>query len=177
MGDFPAPELNDGLDTIALLQEADRVLLFEIVVVIVRIGAELQFLNLDYVLLLAGVMRLLFLLVLIMAEIDGFGDRRNCRWRNQDKVEPKFLRAPQSGGGRHHLGGAVGEHRTDFAHADGLIHILSAILPARRKVSTWIHWLIVFCGMAVTNRVLRGERNRCSLVEKRNGQTLQSSQK
>src|SRR5262249_45569910 len=106
---------------------------------------------------------------------DGLGDRRNCRGRNQDKVESKFLRAPQCGGGRHHLSGAVGEHRADFAHADGLIHILSAILPARRKVSTWIHWLIVFCGMAVTDRKLRGERNRSSLEEKRDGQALQSS--
>src|SRR5262249_4749328 len=79
VSDFAAPELNHGFHAIALLQEADCVLLFEVVIVIVGIGAELELLYLNHVLLLAGIVRLLFLLVLIMAEIDGFGDRRNRR--------------------------------------------------------------------------------------------------
>ena len=141
--DFAPAELHHGLHAIAFLQKADGVVLLEIVVVVVRVGAELQFLDLHHVLLLAGIVLLLLQIVLVVAEVHCLGHRRHCGGRNQHQVEPQVLRLAQRGGGRHHLGGAVRKYRTDFTNANRLVHVLSAILPARRKVSAWIHLLYV----------------------------------
>src|SRR5947209_14618887 len=92
-------------------------------------------------LFLLGVVLLLFLLVLVMAEIHGLRDRRHGRGRYENQIESELLSFPEGGGGRHHLRGSIRKHGADFARTDELVHVLSAILPARRKVSTWIHWL------------------------------------
>ena len=50
-------------------------ILLEVVVVIVGIGAEFQLFNLDNMLFLLGFVLLLLLLVLVVSVIHGFGDR------------------------------------------------------------------------------------------------------
>src|SRR5262245_56433843 len=77
---LPPAELDYCFDAIAFLQEADGVVLFEVVVVIVGVGTELQFLDLHDMLLLLGVVLLFFLLVLVVSVVDGFGDGRHGGW-------------------------------------------------------------------------------------------------
>ncbi len=143
MGDLAPPELYDRLHAIALFQEADGVILFELVVVVVRIGPELQLFDLHHVLLLLGFVLFLFLLVLIMAVVDGLGDRRNRRGRNQHQIESHLLRFPQRGGSGHDLGFTVRKNSPNLARPDGLVYVFSAILLAGRKFSAWSHELAV----------------------------------
>ena len=84
MRDFSPSELNHSLDAIPFLQESDGVFFLEVVVMIIRIGPELQFLHLDDVLLLFGLVLFLFLLVLPLAVIHRFGDGRFGRWCDED---------------------------------------------------------------------------------------------
>jgi hypothetical protein len=115
------------------------VLHLEVVIVIVGVGAEFQLLHLHHVLLLLGVVLLLLLVVLIVAEVDGLGDRRNGRRRDQHQIEAQLLGLSQSRRGGHDFGGAVRKHRAHFTRTNGFVHVLSAVLPARRKISAWIH--------------------------------------
>ena len=50
VGDLATAELNDRFYAIAFLQKANRVVLFEVVVMIVGIGTEFQFLYLNHML-------------------------------------------------------------------------------------------------------------------------------
>src|ERR1017187_8687476 len=54
------------------------------------------------------------------------------------------------------------------------IHVLSAILPARWKVSAWIHWLYVCWEIRKTHERLGAPEN--SLVENRNERKRRKSQ-
>ena len=139
MGDFAAPELDDGLHAIALLEEADGMIFLEAVVVVVGVGAELEFFDLNDVLFLLSVVLLFFLLVLIVTKVDGLGDGGHGGGRNQHEIETHFLGLAQRSGRGHDFGGPVGEDRADFASANQLIDVFSAIRPARRKISTGEH--------------------------------------
>jgi len=153
-----AAELHDRLDPVAVLQEANRVVLLKVVIVVVGVGAELQFLHQHDVLLLLGVVLLLLLVVLIMAEVDGLGHGRHRRGRNQHQIETQFLGLAQGRRGWHDLARAVRKHRAHFAGADELIHIFSAVLPARGEIS-WIHSLWVI------KRLLANGRSRSRALE------------
>jgi hypothetical protein len=48
VSDFPAAELYHSLDAIPLLEKSDGMVLLEIVIVIVSVGTELQFLHLFF---------------------------------------------------------------------------------------------------------------------------------
>src|ERR1035438_485620 len=139
MRDFAAPELDDGLDPVAFLQKTNGVVLLEIGVVVVGVGTELELLDLHHVLLLSGVVLLLLLLVLVVAEIHGLRHRRHSRWRHQDQVQAQLLRFAQGRRGGHDFRGSVRKNGPHFTRPDGLVHVLSTILPAGRKVSAWIH--------------------------------------
>src|SRR5207245_4394490 len=54
VGDFASAELHDRLDAIALLQKPNGVVFLEVVIVVVGIGTEFQFLYLHHVLLSLG---------------------------------------------------------------------------------------------------------------------------
>src|SRR5207249_2799773 len=97
-------------------------------------------LHLHHVLLLLRVVCLFLLLVLVVAEVHCLGHGRGCRGSDQHKIETHVLRLAERGRRGHDLGGSIRKNRAYFAHTNGLVHVLSAILPARRKVSTWIHW-------------------------------------
>ena len=92
MGDFPPAELDYGLDAIAFLQESDRMVLLEVVIVFIRVGAELEFFDLHDVLFLFGFVLFLFLLVLEMTEVYGLGHRRHRRRSHQNEIQAQLLR-------------------------------------------------------------------------------------
>lgn len=147
---FPPTELDDRFHAIAFLEKADGVIFLEIVVVVVGVGAEFQLFDLDDVLFLLSVMLLFFLFVLVVAEIDGFGDWRDGRRGDEDKVKAEFLRFAQSRRRRHHFVGAIGEDGADLTCTNEFVHVLSAILPARRKVSAGKHFEIMRWGQTGT---------------------------
>ncbi len=89
VGDFAPAELYDGFDAIAFLQKADGVVLFEIVIVVVRIRPEFQFLDLYDVLLLARIVLLLLEIVLVVAEIDCLSDRGHRGGCDRTKSSPR----------------------------------------------------------------------------------------
>ncbi len=165
--DFAPAELHHGLHAIAFRQEADGVVHLEVVVVVVGVGAELQFLHLDHVLLLLGVVLLLFLVVLCSGRSPRPWRRAERRWAppGPDRGPIPALCAGRRGG--HHFGGAVGKDRAHFTRANGLIYVLSAILPARRKVSAWIHLSDSFEFWEVSGYGPNALRD--ALMESRNG--------
>ena len=126
-------------------------------------------------LFLLGVVLLLFLVVRVVAEIHGLGDGRNGGGRHQDEIEAQFLRLAQGDGGGHDLGGAVRENRAHFTHANGLVYVLSAILPARRKVSAWIH-LVMRRFQGCEGKRKGAGRPEDSLAENRNGVAKRQAQ-
>lgn len=139
MGDFPAAKLNDGFDAVTILEEPDGVILLEAVIVIVRVRAELQFLNLNHVLFLFSVVLLLFLLVLVVTVIDGLGDRGYGGRGDQNEVEAHLLRFAQGCRGGHHFSGPVGKNGAHFTSANQLVHVFSTVRPARWKISAGKH--------------------------------------
>ena len=143
-------ELYDGLHSISFLQKPDCVILFEIVVVIVGIGAEFQLLDLYDMLLLFRLMRFLFHLVLVVSVIDRLGDRRHRRWRHNDQIQPQLLRFSDRGCGWHYFGCSVWKYGPDFFGPYRFIHIFSAIGLARREVAAWNHALKLFTSMTLS---------------------------
>jgi len=91
VGDFAPAKLNHGFDAISFLKEADGVILFEIVVMVVGIGTEFELLYLDDMLFLLGFVLFFLEFVGIVAKIDSFSYRRNGSRSNQNKVEAQFL--------------------------------------------------------------------------------------
>lgn len=93
MGDFPPAELDYGLDAVAFLQEPDRMVFLEVVIVFIRVGAELEFFDLHDVLFLLSLVLFLFLLVLEVTEVYGLGDRRHRRRSHKNEIQAQFLRS------------------------------------------------------------------------------------
>ncbi len=58
-------------------------------------GAQLQFLEIDRFLLLAGLVGLFLLLVFKLPVIENFGDRRLGVGRNLDQIKPRLFRQAQ----------------------------------------------------------------------------------
>lgn len=82
---------HDGdLDLVSLLQEADHVTLFGLVVVIIDLGAELLFLDNSLLLVLPGLAVLLSLFVFVLPVIHDLRDRRLRIRCDLDKVEVGF---------------------------------------------------------------------------------------
>src|SRR6476659_4236298 len=114
----------------------------EFVVVVVGVRPKLQFLDLHHVLFLLSFVLLFFLLILIVAIVDGLGDRWNGRGSNQNQIETHILGFPQSHGGGHDFRLTVWKYSPNFTRSDGLVYIFSAILLAGRKLSAWRHELV-----------------------------------
>src|SRR4051794_41444582 len=76
MGLLPAAEHDRDLHLRALVEESLDVSLLGVVVVDADLRPELDLLHLDLALVLAGLLRLLLLLVLVLAVIHDLGDRR-----------------------------------------------------------------------------------------------------
>ena len=91
MNDFTSPEKYGRLDLVALLQESDDVILLEFVIVIIRVGSKLHFLDRDVFLVLLGLVKLLVHLVKVFAIIHDPANRGLCSWRYLDQVQAPLL--------------------------------------------------------------------------------------
>src|SRR3954467_1866875 len=140
MCDFSPTELNDRLHAITLFQESDGLFFLEVVVVIIRIRAELQFLHLDDVLLLLSFVLLLFLLVLPLTIIHGFRHGRFRSRSDENQIEAHVLGSSNSCRCRHDLGRSVREYSSDFSYTDCLIYVFSDPGPAGLEASWWVHY-------------------------------------
>jgi len=122
MGHLAATEEDCRLYFVALIEEAQHVVLFELVVVLVYVNAELHFLDVDDLLVLLGRAFLLFFFVEKLAVILNATDRRIGRRGNLYQVESSFagnferLKRLQDA----KLGSVFVNH-TDFAGANALI--------------------------------------------------------
>ena len=91
MGHFPAAEPQRDLDLVTVLQELENTAHFDIVIIGISVRTELDFLDLDYLLFLAGFRLTLLGLVFELAEVHDLADRRCCIWRNFNQIQTSFL--------------------------------------------------------------------------------------
>src|SRR3954469_3929620 len=87
MGLLPAAEHDRDLHLRALVEESLDVSLLGVVVVHADLRPELDLLDLDLALVLAGLFRLLFLFVLVLAVVHDLGDRRVGLGCDLDEIE------------------------------------------------------------------------------------------
>jgi hypothetical protein len=83
-------EEDGGFHLVAFAEEAQHVVLFGLVIVLVHVDPELHFLDRNGVLVFLGFALALFLLVEILAEIHDSADRRLCGGRNFDEIQTTF---------------------------------------------------------------------------------------
>ena len=88
---FAAPEAQGDFHLVAFFQESLHAAHFHIVIVIVDIGAQLDFLDLDNLLLLARFVLALLFLVLVLADIEDFANRRLRIRRDLHQVQARFV--------------------------------------------------------------------------------------
>ena len=91
MGHFAAAEEDGGLYFVALFEEAEYVVLFELVIVLIGIGPKLHFFNRDVLLMFLRFVKLLIKLVKVFSVIHDSADRRVCSWRNLYQIQAAFL--------------------------------------------------------------------------------------
>jgi hypothetical protein len=87
MCDFPTAEHHGDLGLVPLFQEAADMLDFEGQVMVVGLGAELHFLDLDVDLFLLGFLQFFALLIFELAEVHDAADWRYGRWRDLHQVQ------------------------------------------------------------------------------------------
>src|SRR6185503_15300148 len=119
---LPAPEDHGGLHLVAVEQEALRVALLELEVVLVDLGPELHFLHLDVLLVLARLRLPLGLLVEELSGVHDPADGRHGGGRDLHEVEALLL-GDGEGLGRGHDAelGAVVVDDADFLGADAIV--------------------------------------------------------
>ena len=96
MRHFAAAEAQDELDLVAFLEEAAHGLHLGLVIMVVDAGAQLDFLDLDDLLLLAGLGGLLLLVEAEFAVIEDLADRRIGVGHDLDQIETIFLGEAQA---------------------------------------------------------------------------------
>jgi len=122
VGHFAAAEEDSGLYFVALFEEAQYVILFELVIVLVHIDAELHFLDGDDLLVLLCRALLRLFLVQELAVILDAADRRICRGRDLYQVKTTLAGNFEGFKGLHYTKlSTVFVYYTDFAGANSLI--------------------------------------------------------
>src|SRR5215471_1198213 len=125
----PAEE-DRRLHLVAVLEEALDVLLLELVVVLVHLRPELDFLDLDDLLMLLRRPRALLLLVLIAPEVHDAADRRHRRRGDLHEVEPLLPRDGQRLRRRHDPElRAVLVDDADFTDPDAFVDPRAIVAP------------------------------------------------
>jgi hypothetical protein len=122
MGHLAALEAEAGFDLVAVVEEANGLVLLGHVVVFVYVDGELYFLDDDDLLLLAGSAIALVFFVEVFAVVLDFADGRDGVGRDLDEVEGAFAGHLQCVEGRHdaELFAVLVDH-ADFACADTLV--------------------------------------------------------
>src|SRR3954469_16291220 len=130
MRHFTAAEEDRRLDLVAVREEALDVLLLELVVVLVDLGPELDFLDFDDLLVLLRRPRALLLLVLIAPEVHDPADRRDRRRGGLHEGEPLLPRNGQGLRRRHDPElRAVLVDDADFADPDAFVDPRAVVTP------------------------------------------------
>src|SRR4051794_19471485 len=162
-----APEHDRDLDLRALVEEALDVALLGLVVVDPDLGSELDLLDVDLRLVLAGELRLLLQLVPVLAEIHDAGNRRIGLGRDFDEIEVLPVRVLARLVRR--LDSELLPALTDQAHprdADGIVDAGLRLRPARLLeppgTATWPQ-------MSFTKLVLTSSWNRKTAGMQRRG--------
>ena len=83
VGDLTAAKEDRRFDLVALLEEAHRMVLLELVIVLVGVRPEFDFLDLDPMLLLLRFVLLLLLQVGVLPVVDDLGDGGLGGWRHE----------------------------------------------------------------------------------------------
>src|SRR5690606_41089752 len=123
VGHLPSAEHHGRLDLVALLKEAARVADLELEVVLVDAGPELDFLDLDLVLLLPRLAGLAGLLVLVLAVVHDPDHRRPRVRRHLHQIETLALGDGERFVNRHDAElDAIGTDDPDRADPDLSVH-------------------------------------------------------
>lgn len=139
VGDFSAAELDHGFDAVPFPEEADGVILFEVVVVVVGVGPELQLFDMDDVLLPLRVVGLLFLFILPLTVVHGLGHGGLGGGGDDDQIQSEVFGLPHGGRGWHNLYGAIRKNGAYFSRSDCFVNIFSNLGARKTEGSVWIH--------------------------------------
>src|SRR6056297_290614 len=135
MRHLAASKTQRHLDLVARLEELEHVAHLDVIVVRVGVGAELDFLDLDGLLLLACLGLAFLLFVLVLSEIHDLADRRLRIRRYFHEVEPDLLGHLERPGGRNNADIlAIGTDEADFVCADAAVDAGSGIARGWRVV-------------------------------------------
>ena len=91
VNDFSSPEKHGSFYLVALLQEAGGMILFELIVVVIRVGPELYFLDRNVLLMLPGIVFLFVLLIEILAVVHDSAHRWACSGRDFYQIQTAFF--------------------------------------------------------------------------------------
>lgn len=135
MDDFTATKGNDEPNLISFFKKSANVPDLEVVVVIIRLGTELDLFDLDDGRALLRVIRLFRLLILKLAVVHNTTDRGHGLRRDLDEIESLFFRQTQRFVGRHdaELAAIVADH-AHFRYADTTV---DAIRILRGRSLRW----------------------------------------
>jgi len=132
MRHFAAAKAQADLHLVAVFEETEDIAHLHVVIVLVGVGAEFHFLDVDRLLLLARLGFALLLFVFELAVIHDLADRRIGIGRDLDKIEPglvgQFKGFP---GGNNAKVFAVGPDQPDFRRCDSLVGAWSGIALRR----------------------------------------------
>src|SRR5687767_10358162 len=133
-----AAKENRGLHLVALSEEALDVLLLELIVVLVDLGPEFDFFDVDDLLMLLRLARPLLFLVLIFPEIHDPADGRHCGRRNLHQIQPLRLRNDQ-GLRRGHDAQLLPVIVNDpnFPYADAFVYANPVVTPRSRSIESY----------------------------------------
>jgi hypothetical protein len=119
---FTATEAKRDFDLVALFEELQHRAHLHVVIMGIGSGTELDFLDLDDLLFLAGFGFALLGFVFELAEIHDLADRRLGVRRNLDQIETGFFGHCHCAGGGHHTDiFAISPDETDFRGTDAFI--------------------------------------------------------
>ena len=94
MNDLASSKKNGRLDFVALFQKSDDVILFEFVIVLIRVGPKLHFLDDDVFLMFFRFVKFFVQLVEVLSIIHDSADRRGCSWRYFYQVQAALFSYP-----------------------------------------------------------------------------------
>ena len=138
MRHLAAAEKDRRLHLVAVSEEALDVLLLELIVVLVDLGPELDFFDVDDLLVLLRFARPLLFLVLILAEIHDPADGRHGGGRNLHQVQPLLLRDGEGLRRRHDaqlLPVIVDD--PNFPYADAFVDANTVVTPRSRSIESY----------------------------------------
>ena len=119
---FAATEAQGHLDLVALAKEFQHRAHLDLIIMLIRAGTELDFLDLDDLLLFAGLSLTLLRLIFEFAKVHDLTDRRLGIRRDLDQIKPGFFgKAHSAGRGDNTDVLAVGSDQSDFRGPDPII--------------------------------------------------------